>query len=187
LRHFTKADSIRLEADFLETVRNMLEDFSIQPSGDDSVYIQAPAPDGHGWTAFIPIGTAGTTYKKPFDLTVASADSFEISDALTAQTVWYRSKRISTITAGAGLTFDTDHWSPTSAISASQYVWLEMDNSNAGATSIAMGTDMQADPDDPRYDYIEVFPLWFIPFADSAITESGIGDLRGSFIMSGKV
>jgi hypothetical protein len=182
LQHFCKGDSIRLRADFLETVRNMLEGLTVYFSNDNSASVQAPQQNGKGWAIFIPKVSHG--YLKPFDITIDGADSFDISDALTGQAVWYRGKRITTIAAGSGLTFTTDHWSPTSGISGSQYVWLEMDNSNAGETTIVMGTDMQSDPEDPRYDYIEVFPLWYIPFASGAITEAGIGDLRGNFNLS---
>lgn len=183
LQHFSRGDSIRLRADFLETIRNMLEGLTVQFTNDESAWVGAPQQNGKGWTIFIPKASSGQ-YLRPFDLTEISADNFKISNALADQAVWYRGKRVDSIIAGSGLTFDTDHWEATAAITESQYVWIEMDNSNAGETTIVMGSDMQATPPDPRYDYIEVIPLWYFPFADSKITAAGIGDLRGSFRLS---
>jgi hypothetical protein len=129
-------------------------------------------------------GDFSNNLKRPFDIVDITDDNFKISDFLSDQSIWYRGKRIASITAGAGLTFDTDHWEATDPLAADQYVWLEIDNSNAGETTIIMGSDMQADTEDPRFDYIEVIPLWFFPVATGAITAAGIGDLRGSFRLS---
>lgn len=74
LKHFRRGDSIRISADFLETVRNMLSDVTIQPSADDTAWVQAPAPDGRGWTFFVPFGSGATSpnYRKSFDIVVKS-------------------------------------------------------------------------------------------------------------------
>lgn len=123
-------------------------------------------------------------FQKPFDFSEIGAKNFKISYAQTINATWYRGKRVASISAGAGLTFDTDGWIATSDLTESQFIWLEIDNSNAGATSIIMGTDMQATPSDARYDYIEVFPLWYIPYADAKINFNMIFDMRGAFKLS---
>lgn len=189
LRHFARNDSLRIEADFYETVRNMLSDFTIKPSGSNFAYVQAPAPDGRGWTAFVPMGTTGSSFRKPFDVSF-SADNFRIQSSHTLDVTWHRGKRVTEITAGAGLTYDEDEtsgngWIATDALTTSQYVWLEIDNSDAGATEIIMGADPQETPSDSRYDYIEVFPLWYIPVADGAINQAGVYDLRSGNRISG--
>jgi hypothetical protein len=169
--------AIQLTADWLNTVARRLNNITCY-NGEVEI-------DEYGVDIFPEVHKSSlSSFSRPFDFTEISTDNFKISDAQTLNATWYRGKRIESITAGAGLSFDTDGWIATSALTESVYVWLEMDNSDAGATSIIMGTDMQADPDDARYDYIEVIPLWYIPFADSTITASGIYDLRANFRLS---
>jgi hypothetical protein len=114
-------------------------------------------------------------FPKPFDLVDVVADSFSVmvNGAKTAA-VWIAGKPITAIGV-SGITFDTDRWK-SGVIAASQAVWLELDR-QANAVTIYMGT---AFPDGTasKYDYTEIHPLWWIPFASSAITTSGIIDYR---------
>jgi hypothetical protein len=119
--------------------------------------------------------SSSSAYARPFDLDDVVADSFSVmvNGAKTAA-VWIAGKPITAIGV-SGITFDTDRWK-SGVIAASQAVWLELDR-QANAVTIYMGA---AFPDGTatKYEYTEIHPLWWIPFASSAITTSGIIDYR---------
>ena len=121
------------------------------------------------------LGDSSSAYARPFDLDDVVSDSFSVvvNGAKTAA-VWIAGKPMTAIGV-SGITFDTDRWK-SGVIAASQAVWLELDR-QANAVTIYMGA---AFPDGTaaKYEYTEIHPLWWVPFASSAITTSGIIDYR---------
>lgn len=112
-----------------------------------------------------------------FDLYDVWNDKFKVrGDLAKTGGVWIAGA-YKTIADGDGMTFSTDHWN-SDPIAADQYVYMELDRSNA-TVSIIMGTTLP-NGTDPVYDYTEIVPLWFVPYdsSNAVITSGDIVDLR---------
>jgi len=83
--------------------------------------------------------------------------------------VWFKGAK-KTIATGTGMTFSTDHW--LSTIGASTYVYLHFERSTTAVTIMAGTTIYDGDGQ------VSNRPLWYIPFADGAITTASIVDMR---------
>ena len=124
------------------------------------------------FTSFV---SAVDTAKRPFDLADKAATTFSVMDQ-TGRTkgvavvgIWR------TVTDGAGLTWDeATKW--TSAVqSAACYVYIKIDREAPTAPSIIIGASL---PDGT--DTVEYHPLWYIPFADGALTWADVVDMRAA-------
>jgi len=113
---------------------------------------------------------SGSGRKGLFDLFGVTATSFKIrGTSQVGSAAWIAGVKKSI--GVSGVTWSTDHWA-SGTVSASEYVYLLLDDS-AGTATITMATTLPAGTSTTR-----VFPLWYVPFAASAITRAGIVDMR---------
>lgn len=148
-----------------------------------------PSPDvwpnmGAGGTTLRILRGAGLgrrtfLYAKPFDITDVTDNSFSLlRNSANAGWLWIAGRKI-TVIAVDGMTWDAendDRWL-SGEITGAQAVWLELDRPNNTVT-LFMDTALPDDAD-PKYDNIEIHPLWLIPWDDvNDVIGSDIIDLR---------
>ena len=120
-------------------------------------------------------GASAVTIKRPFDLADKAATTFSVmsytgrTQGVAVLGVWR------TVSDGAGLTWDAaTKW--TSAVqSAACYVYIKIDREAPTTPSIIIGAIL---PDGT--DTVEYHPLWYIPFADGALTWADVVDMRAA-------
>ena len=117
-------------------------------------------------------------YGTLFNLLSAGADTFEIDARLAAAGgVWIAGAMVDAI-ADDGLDLDADVWTPSAAVDADVYIYLELDRSDSTATIFAAET--LPDGSASEYEHIEIVPLWFLPWSETleGIDAENIMDLR---------
>lgn len=136
-------------------------------------------------------GPQRRAFRGPFHLYRKSADAVEkfriaCKDGELDWFCWVAGQNLVTaigdITVGAGtITADTDNWLIT--IAASSYVWLEFDDHRGAGFPKVRIHCATAKPDTTAdtYKFIEIYPLWYVPFVSGKVTFNGKRDFRFSY------
>lgn len=117
--------------------------------------------------------TAGA-FAKPFDIARISAEGFSIeNNRSTIDAHWIAGAKVTGIIAGTVPVYNAtnDEWD-ISSVTAEGFVYILIDRSAATFTIEFESTLPNGDETE------EIFPLYYIPFADESITRGSIIDLR---------
>lgn len=123
---------------------------------------------------------AGETVKRQFDLTDKAATSFSVLSN-TGRTYGVAILGIwRTVGDGAGMTWDAATKWTSGVIAEATYVYIKLDREAPTAPTIIAGATL---PDGT--DTVEYVPLWYLPFADGAITWADAVDMRAAIRLPG--
>lgn len=138
------------------------------------------------WIEPLPGGVAqinvARRYLGLFDLYEVEKNIFKIRAQATGS-IWISGAAVLASSESGITQHASGYWYPDPAISESQYIYLELNRRQIGATppsaTMYMATSLPSGAD-AKYEYTEVVPLWYIPYdgTRACITTEGIVDYR---------
>jgi hypothetical protein len=115
---------------------------------------------------------------RPFDLADVRLTTISVMSNMGRDRFYLRGVK-KTIGNGTDLTWNaSDRWT-SAAIAAEKYIYLKAERAGSTVTINMAATCPDGDDD------TEIYPLWYLPWASSAVTKSGIVDLRFLYSLSG--